>query len=118
MKYKINYKLNGGTSNIPKIIHQLWIGEHKVPWRYINTWKNDYIKKNPDWKYILWTEKPYLKLDEFKKLDYTELLSKINNTKVTNKFTHCGNTYNIEDIFGKKDGKNSKRCIDTLKELI
>jgi len=57
MKYKINYKLQGGTDKIPKIIHQLWIGKHKVPWRYINTWKNDYIKKNPDWKYMLWTEK-------------------------------------------------------------
>jgi phosphorylcholine metabolism protein LicD len=57
MKYKINYKLQGGTDKIPKIIHQLWVGEHKVPWRYINTWKNDYIKKNPDWKYMLWTEK-------------------------------------------------------------
>jgi hypothetical protein len=66
----------------------------------------------------LFLEKPYLKLDEFKKLDYGELLSKINNTKVINKFTYCGDTYIIEDIFGKKDGKNSKRCIDTLKELI
>ncbi len=57
MKYRINYKLQGGTDKIPKIIHQLWIGEHKIPWRYINTWKNDYIKKNPDWEYMLWTEK-------------------------------------------------------------
>ena len=62
MKYKINY-LGGGTYKIPKIIHQLWIGKHRVPWRYINTWKNDYIKKNPDWKYMLWTEKEIKELN-------------------------------------------------------
>jgi len=40
---------------IPKIIHQLWIGHHNVPYKFIDTWK-DYIDKNPSWQYKLWRE--------------------------------------------------------------
>ncbi|QKF94412.1 putative mannosyltransferase OCH1 [Fadolivirus algeromassiliense] len=43
--------------NIPKIIHQIWIGPNKPPIMWINTWKVDYINKYPDWQYKLWTEK-------------------------------------------------------------
>ena len=37
---------------IPKIIHQIWIGEKEPPIIWINTW----ISKNPDFQHILWTE--------------------------------------------------------------
>lgn len=38
---------------IPKIIHQLWIGDaSKRPTSLLKTWKDTH----PDWEYILWTE--------------------------------------------------------------
>ena len=37
---------------IPKIIHQLWIGEKQAPTKFMNTWKN----KNPGFTYIHWNE--------------------------------------------------------------
>jgi len=52
---------------IPKIIHQMWIGENP-PMNLINTWK----EQNPGWKHILWTDKT-LKEWKFRnqeKLDY------------------------------------------------
>jgi len=46
------YIENQNEINIPKKIHQTWLGS-KIPDRYnriINTW----IEKNPDWEYKLW----------------------------------------------------------------
>tara|TARA_R110000782_G_scaffold96340_9_gene180805 strand:- start:982 stop:1632 length:651 start_codon:yes stop_codon:yes gene_type:complete len=38
---------------IPKIIHQIWIGDQsKKPSKLMQTWKDNH----PDWEYILWTE--------------------------------------------------------------
>ena len=39
-------------NNIPKKIHQLWIGSKKPPLDWMHTWKI----KNPDYEYILWNE--------------------------------------------------------------
>ena len=42
------------TTKIPKIIHQIWIGNRQIPkelQKYQLTWK----KENPDWEYKLWT---------------------------------------------------------------
>lgn len=36
---------------IPKIIHQLWIGDKPAPHKWLNTWK----EKHPGWEYKLWT---------------------------------------------------------------
>ena len=39
---------------IPKIIHQIWIGNRQLPLKlqqYQETWK----EQNPDWEYKLWT---------------------------------------------------------------
>jgi len=41
---------------IPKIIHQIWIGPKKLPDIWINTFRIDYINKNPEYQYILWNE--------------------------------------------------------------
>ena len=38
--------------NIPKIIHQLWIGDKPPPIKALNT----ISKNNPDCEYILWDE--------------------------------------------------------------
>ena len=40
---------------IPKIIHQIWLGPHKPPFS-MDSWKNKYCSRFPDWKYKLWTE--------------------------------------------------------------
>ena len=45
------------NSNIPKIIHQLWIGPKQAPINLMNTWKN----KHPDFEYIFWNEKEFIK---------------------------------------------------------
>jgi mannosyltransferase OCH1-like enzyme len=39
-------------SQIPKIIHQLWIGDKPPPNRMMDTWKD----MNPDFEYIRWNE--------------------------------------------------------------
>lgn len=39
---------------IPKIIHQIWLGENEPPWEWINTFRKRYIEKNPDWTYMFW----------------------------------------------------------------
>lgn len=40
---------------IPKIIHQIWIGPNKRPDIWMNTWSKDYMLKNKNYSYILWT---------------------------------------------------------------
>ena len=37
---------------IPKIIHQLWIGNKPSPSRFMDTWK----EKHPEYEYISWNE--------------------------------------------------------------
>lgn len=41
-------------NSIPKIIHQIWIGPKPEPTIWTNTFKIDYIKQNPEYKYMLW----------------------------------------------------------------
>lgn len=52
---------------MPKIIHQTWIGPNKRPDIWIDTWKNDYIKDNPDWKHMLWTDNELNEMNMFNK---------------------------------------------------
>ena len=42
---------------IPKIIHQLWIGNKPAPIKLMNTWK----EKHPDFEYIHWNEEEFVK---------------------------------------------------------
>tara|TARA_B100000902_G_C27286071_1_gene904495 strand:- start:330 stop:1364 length:1035 start_codon:yes stop_codon:yes gene_type:complete len=66
----------------------------------------------------LYLQKPYLQLNESYNIEFNNFLNTINSTSAKNNFIYCGKEYNLEDIFGKNDKKNSKRCIDILKELI
>lgn len=46
---------------IPKIIHQIWIGDAQIPaqyLQYIDSWK----KHHPDWEYRLWTDENMIQL--------------------------------------------------------
>src|SRR4051812_24722242 len=42
--------------SIPKIIHQVWIGPYPPPWKWINSFRVDFMHRFPDWKYKLWRE--------------------------------------------------------------
>lgn len=55
---------------IPKIIHQIWLGPNKQPDIWMNSWKNDYINKYPEWTYKLWTEKEIEELNLINKKQY------------------------------------------------
>lgn len=55
---------------IPKIIHQIWLGPNKRPDIWMNSWKIDYIKKYPEWTYKLWTEKEIDELNLVNKKQY------------------------------------------------
>ena len=58
-------------SNIPKVIHQLWIGPKTPPTKLMDTWKN--IHEKEGFEYIRWTE------DEMKKRGFrSQLQNKIN----------------------------------------
>lgn len=52
--YWPNLVSHGGKSSgqIPKIIHQIWIGPKKRPQKLMNTWRD----KNPTWQHIIWSE--------------------------------------------------------------
>ena len=41
---------------IPKIIHQIWVGDKSAPLKWMRTWQ----EKNPDWKYVLWNNEKIL----------------------------------------------------------
>lgn len=59
---KINLYLNSNYQKIPKIIHQIWVGPKKIPYKWINTFRKDFRKKFPGWKHYLWTDKNVKKL--------------------------------------------------------
>jgi len=54
---EINDYLKSNFQTIPKIIHQIWIGPKKIPYKWINSFRIDFMNKYPEWKYYLWTEK-------------------------------------------------------------
>ena len=47
------------SNKIPKIIHQIWIGDKPAPTKFMDTWRD----KNPDFEYIRWTEEEFVKRD-------------------------------------------------------
>ena len=48
--------------SVPKIIHQIWIGPHTPPWKWINSFKIDFKNQFPDWEYRLWREEDIAQL--------------------------------------------------------
>ena len=76
------------SNKIPKHIHQIWIGEKEQPHIYIDTWKNDYISQNEDWKYTLWNE---------------ELIDKLFQDNIENNLVNIMyKLYNIEETMNGK----------------
>jgi inositol phosphorylceramide mannosyltransferase catalytic subunit len=46
---------------IPKILHQVWIGNKKMPKEFV-IWRKNWRKLHPDWEYRLWDDE---KIKEF-----------------------------------------------------
>ena len=53
----INIYLVRHPQTIPKRIHQIWIGHHKVPWKWINSFREKFRAAYPGWEHMLWREK-------------------------------------------------------------
>ena len=53
-------------TSIPKLIHQIWLGDMKLPKSCIS-WMKSWKKFNPDWEYKLWDEDNIreLKINDF-----------------------------------------------------
>ena len=67
---EINDYLKLNSQTIPKIIHQIWIGPKKIPYNWINSFKQDFMKQYPEWKYYLWTDKEIQNLNLKNKEQY------------------------------------------------
>ncbi|MCT4636698.1 MAG: hypothetical protein N4A72_03225 [Bacteroidales bacterium] len=66
---------------IPRIIHQVWIGPNKPPWQWIDTFRKKFIERHPNWKYVLWREEDIDKLNLVNRTLYdreTALSGKVN----------------------------------------
>lgn len=41
---------------IPRTIHQIWIGPRTPPWNWIDSFRRDFARRHPEWKYRLWRD--------------------------------------------------------------
>ena len=77
---------------IPKIIHQIWLGDKKkMPVDFMKTVRD----KHSGWKYILWTEENISHIVNHKKF---KIVSEYNKS-VDNKFTNLANILRYEKLF-------------------
>ncbi len=44
------------TQKIPRIIHQIWIGPRRPPWKWIETFRREMTAQYPQWEHRLWRE--------------------------------------------------------------
>jgi len=61
----------GGTADIPKVIHQIWVGPKEPPCLWIDTFRTDYCEANPEWKFELWSDDQVKSLPMFNESIYT-----------------------------------------------
>jgi mannosyltransferase OCH1-like enzyme len=59
---KISQYTRGNYEEIPKIIHQIWIGPKDPPMKLLDSVKQ-FVTNNPFWSYRLWREEDIEKLD-------------------------------------------------------
>eukprot|EP00435_Cladocopium_sp_Y103_P073546 s111_g44.t1 len=51
-----------GNAQIPKVIHQIWIGPKEPPCLWIDTFRVEYLAANPGWGFHLWSDDEVAKL--------------------------------------------------------
>eukprot|EP00184_Porphyridium_aerugineum_P000202 CAMPEP_0184695982 /NCGR_PEP_ID=MMETSP0313-20130426/3425_1 /TAXON_ID=2792 /ORGANISM="Porphyridium aerugineum, Strain SAG 1380-2" /LENGTH=802 /DNA_ID=CAMNT_0027154521 /DNA_START=114 /DNA_END=2522 /DNA_ORIENTATION=- len=52
----LNKSIYAKNKEIPKLIHQIWIGPKASPCMWLDYWRLDYLTKYPGWNYMLWTD--------------------------------------------------------------
>eukprot|EP00929_Paragymnodinium_shiwhaense_P103602 TRINITY_DN6721_c0_g1_i2.p1 TRINITY_DN6721_c0_g1~~TRINITY_DN6721_c0_g1_i2.p1 ORF type:complete len:650 (+),score=185.62 TRINITY_DN6721_c0_g1_i2:71-2020(+) len=62
----------GGRADIPKVIHQIWIGPREPPCLWIDTFRCDFLKKYPSWSFNLWSDDQVAKLPMLNEKIYSE----------------------------------------------
>lgn len=63
IKQIFNDYFKSNPQTIPKKIHQIWIGPYIPPWKWINSFREEFMKDFPDWEYKLWREYDIDKLE-------------------------------------------------------
>lgn len=81
---------------IPKTIHQIWIGDKKMPKTWMRTWQD----KNPDYNYKLWTDN-----------DIKSLLSNSVNLPIYKKFLNIRIYHGAADVARVEILKKLWRCL-------
>lgn len=61
-KELLNQYYNEASPSIPNIIHQVWIGPHAPPWKWIDTFRKKFKSMFPEWEYYLWREEDIARL--------------------------------------------------------
>jgi hypothetical protein len=46
----------GGKADIPKMIHQIWIGPREPPCLWMDTFRVDYCEAHPGWGFTMWSD--------------------------------------------------------------
>jgi len=52
----------GGKADIPKVIHQIWIGPREPPCLWIDTFRVDYCEAHPSWGFKMWSDEQVAQL--------------------------------------------------------
>lgn len=65
----LRHYFDQSDQKIPKIIHQIWIGQDEPPMIWINTIKK-FVEENPEWDYKLWRERDIEQLDLINSIEY------------------------------------------------
>eukprot|EP00443_Scrippsiella_acuminata_P070121 CAMPEP_0115487882 /NCGR_PEP_ID=MMETSP0271-20121206/61183_1 /TAXON_ID=71861 /ORGANISM="Scrippsiella trochoidea, Strain CCMP3099" /LENGTH=744 /DNA_ID=CAMNT_0002915943 /DNA_START=60 /DNA_END=2292 /DNA_ORIENTATION=+ len=51
-----------GKADIPKVIHQIWIGPREPPCLWIDTFRVDYCEAHPSWGFKMWSDEQVAQL--------------------------------------------------------
>lgn len=61
------------VGKIPRVIHQIWIGPHPRPVRWMESWTRDFLAEHPGWRYRLWTDRDVAGFDVVRTRAYRHL---------------------------------------------
>lgn len=87
---------------IPKILHQVWLGDEKIPEQFQN-FTNIWKTLHPDWQYILWTEKELKDTECWKLITKCDKYSSKSNVARLYAILKIGGVYSDFDIEWKKN---------------
>ena len=59
---------------IPKILHQIWIGNKPMPEKYLK-YQESWKRFNPDWKFVLWNNENIKELKFFSQRAYDNCIN-------------------------------------------